>query len=286
MTVFNVCRFAPPGYRHAAAFDEVVETLQAGIEALGHQVRVAHNEFPRDGVNIVIGSHLMDPTMASTLTPATVVYNLEQIDLETRWQRPERLDALRHTMVWDYSTRNLEYIASFTGNRRLAHVPIGYVPQLTRIVPADHQDIDVLFYGSMNERRQRVMTEISARGLNVRTAFGVYGAERDRLIARARVVLNLHYYRAQVFEIVRVSYLLANHKAVVSECDDQTTVDSDLRDAMWLSPYEGLAAACETLVRDEELRHRVEHTGFRRIADRKAVDLLRAPLAAACERLQ
>jgi hypothetical protein len=61
---------------------------------------------------------------------------------------------------------------------------------------------------------------------------GVYREERDRLIARAKVVLNMHYYDARVFEIVRVSYLLSNEKAVVAECGATTTIEPDIRDAV------------------------------------------------------
>ena len=47
-------------------------------------------------------------------------------------------------------------------------------------------------------------------------------------IARSKIVLNLHQYDAQVFEIVRVSYLLANRRAVVSERGANPTEDRDL----------------------------------------------------------
>ena len=47
-------------------------------------------------------------------------------------------------------------------------------------------------------------------------AYGVYGAERDRLIARSRLVLNVHYFPTHIFEMIRVSYLLANRTAVVA----------------------------------------------------------------------
>ena len=59
--------------------------------------------------------------------------------------------------------------------------------------------------------------------------FNAYGGKRDALIARAKVVLNIHYYAAQVFEIVRVSYLLANSKAVVTEIGPDTDLDETER---------------------------------------------------------
>lgn len=278
-TPVTVCRVVPPGYEHHRAFDEIVETLFHGVSALGHPVKVVDNEFGADGLTIVVGAHLLNSEVADALTPATVVYNFEQIDVQTGWTEPHRLRGLRRAIVWDYSARNLEYIRAFTGNTRLVHVPVGYVPHLTRIDSAALQDIDVLFYGSLNDRRRHVIDAIARRGLNVQTTFGTYGAARDGLIARAKVVLNLHYYLARVFEIVRVSYLLANRKAVVAECGLDTEIDDDLRDGVRLAAYDDLPGACEELVADAALRRRYEEAGFACMASRPASDLLRGPLA-------
>ena len=90
----------------------------------------------------------------------------------------------------------------------VAHVvPIGYTRELTRIRRVAPPDIDVLFIGSINPRRRAVLEQMHADGLRVQAAFGVYGAERDALVARARIVLNVHFYEAKVLEMVRLSYL-------------------------------------------------------------------------------
>jgi hypothetical protein len=277
----HVCRIAPPGYEHHRAFDEIVETLQHAIANLGHPVSVHWNSLPATGLNIVIGAHLLDAAPADALGPGTVVYNFEQVERQTGWTRPETLRALRRATVWDYSARNLELIAAMTGNRRLVHVPVGYVPALTRIAAADPQDIDVLFYGSTNDRRARALERVHARGLRLHRAFGVYGAARDALIARAKVVLNLHFHRARVLEIVRVSYLLANRKAVVCECDARTEMPADLRGGMRLAAYEDLPEACAELVADAAARTCCEDAGFAWMSTRGAEEYLRAPLGAA-----
>jgi hypothetical protein len=281
---FNLCRIHPPGYAHAPALDEIGEMLRCGIEALGHRVDVLRsNRVGGRGINVLLGAHLLDEAGARTLPAGTIVYNSEQIDPRSSWLGPGFLAALGRCVVWDYSARNLARIASFTGNPRLVHVPVGYVPQFTRILPIEPEDIDVLFYGSMNARRQRVIDALSAAGLEVCARFGVYGAARDGLIARAKLVLNLHYYEASVFEIVRVSYLLANRKAVVAECDATTEIDADLRDAMRLVPYDDLAASCRELVADAERRARYAEMGFRQMCARPAAELLRPAVAAAIE---
>lgn len=281
MTSFNLCRMVPAGYAHGAALDEVADTLRYGIEALGHTVDVLHNAFGSRGVNLVLGAHLLDAASAQALSPETIAYNLEQIDEGSVWLGPGLLAALGRCVVWDYSEGNLERIRALTGNARLVYVPVGYVPQLTRITSDQPQDIDVLFYGSMNDRRQHIIDALRAAGLEVCAAYGVYGTVRDRLIARAKVVINLHYYNASVFEVVRVSYLLANRKAVVAECHDETEIYPDLRDAMRLVPYDHLVTACRELVFDATLRAHYEETGFRRMSARYAPELLRPAVTAA-----
>ena len=86
----------------------------------------------------------------------------------------------------------------------------------------------MLFYGMVNERRRQVLQNLESR-CRLAVLTGVFGAERDALIARAKIVLNLHYYETCILEQTRVSYLLNNGACVVSE-------DSPS------NPYEGMIA--------------------------------------------
>ena len=87
----------------------------------------------------------------------------------------------------------------------------------------------------------------------------------------------MHYYDANIFELVRVSYLLANRKAVVAECNPGTEIDPDIADAVQLAPYEGLVGACVELVANSGSRGALSERGFSRIVARDE----RAYLAAA-----
>jgi hypothetical protein len=115
--------------------------------------------------------------------------------------------------VWDHTLRNIEKWKAMNRLHAPSHVPLGYVPELSRIKASQAQDIDVLFYGSLNERRTAILNALKNAGLKVHTVFGVYGEQRDESIARCKVVLNIHFYETRVFEFVRIAYLLANSKA-------------------------------------------------------------------------
>lgn len=256
---FNICRFFPVGYIHAASFDEIVLCYQSSLRRLGASVRVFANSLGASGVNLVFGAHLMTDDQARLLPDTVIVCNFEQVDDDSIWMRSQGLKSLlTRCEVWDYSKRNAEILRQKTGNTKIRWVPVGYVPELTKIVPADNQDIDVLFYGSINDRRRNIINELNAAELNVVSVFGVYGVERDSLISRAKVVLNLHYYELGVFELVRVSYLLANRKAVVSEVRDLKDVPHEIRRSVFFSDYRMIADSCRFLVSEEDARKRLE----------------------------
>ncbi len=151
--------------------------------------------------------------------------------------------------IWDYSPANIEVIRGL-GAQNVKFLPIGYQKELQRIDPAPEQDVDVLFYGSINERRRKILEEIEGRGLRVKCLRGVYGKARDEWIARSKVILNHHFYESQIFEIVRVSYLLINAKTVVAEVNPETVIEDRFRKGVVDVPYEGLVEKVCDLVGD------------------------------------
>lgn len=268
---FQIVHVRPPGFVHSEALTEFAECVHFGLRRLG--VASFYREIPdRVCRQLVFGAHLLDASAVAALPEDAILYNSEQIQSDSPWLSQAYGLALRRHVVWDYSAENVRRAAEL-GMGGFRHVPLGYVPELTRIAPAP-EDIDVLFYGSTNPRRQAVLQGLEAAGLKVVRLFGVYGEERDRAIARARIVLNLHFYEAKVFEIVRVAYLLSNARAVVAECGSDTAVDPDLRHALCGVPYERLVDACVELIRQPERRQALAAEGLRRFAARQEEGIL------------
>ena len=247
-TAFHLLHVRPPGYAHTEALTELAETVAFGLRRLGMRAFYREPPPPQPARTIVIGAHLLDERQLQALPRHAILYNSEQIQDGSPWLGGPYFRALMRHSVWDYSAETVRRLATL-GACGARYVPVGYVPELVRIPPL-REEIDVLFYGSVNPRRQQILDALRARGLNVAALFGVYGEERDRAIGHARVVLSVHYYAAKIFEIVRVSYLLANARAVVAECGPETSVEEDLREALCGVPYEGLVDACVELVRD------------------------------------
>jgi glycosyltransferase involved in cell wall biosynthesis len=257
---FTVLLRRPPGYAHAEALNELAETLLYGLARLGYDARLASELLELEGQTIVIAPHLLSDAEVAVLPPAVIFYNVEHFSRISA-EMPKYIDHLRSHEVWDYSQDNAQRLAMTLG-REVKYVPIGFVDELLRIPKRAVEDIDVLFYGSLNARRETILAGLRSAGINVHHAFGVYGTKRDELISRAKVVLNMHYYEPGVFEAVRVSYLLANQKAVVVEFNPGELFDSDLEGAVARAPYDGLILACVALLTDVEKRKGLERRGF------------------------
>jgi hypothetical protein len=273
---YAITVIAPPRYAHAAALRELAETLFHGLRELGCTAFVEASPVPTPipGARpIILGAHLLPPFIP--LSPAAIIYNTEQIGTrESPFVIPSYFDRLRAArVVWDYSFENVTALRELGIAAQL--VPVGYVPQLDRI-PSSAQDIDVLFYGSTNERRRDLLTALKTAGINITWRFSAYGEERDKLISRAKIVLNVHYYSTQLFEVVRVSYLLANHKCVVSE----TPTVLDFASGVAFAPYNGIVAKCQELLADDSQRERIAACGYEIMRRRAESTYLRAALAA------
>ncbi len=270
----------PADFPDAGVFVEVAETLQHGLHALCYDAQIRRNAV-RFGVPLILlAAHWLPLEDTLRLPVGTIIYNLEQIRPGAWATRTDYLRLLSRHTVWDFDATNVAAIARATGHSDVHHVPIGYVPQLTRLAPAPEQDIDVLFYGSMTPRREAIFQALAAASLKLVVAFRVYGAERDALIARAKVVLNLHAYDDWGFEIVRIAYLLSNRKAVVCEANAPEDIDADLRDGLFGVTYGQLVDACRALVQDGDMRRRLERAGWDAFRQRDEVAILRAALTA------
>lgn len=274
MTELAVRLVRPPGYAHSDALLEAAEAVVYGARELGHDVVLRSDAVPDGRREIVLGWHLLAAGDDSTASDA-IFYNLEQVTPDSLWLTPERLALLRTRRVWDYSASNVAKLAAL--GIAAAHVPLGYVPQWTRIERAA-EDIEVLFYGSTNRRRLDAIDAIEALGTRVEVVTGVYGAERDALVARSKLVLNLHYYEAQTFEVVRVAYLLANRRCVVSERGLDAALEAPYADGVAFGTLDELPALCAKLLASRGERRALAERGFEAVRAMPMRESLRAVL--------
>ncbi|WP_144439436.1 hypothetical protein [Geminocystis sp. NIES-3709] len=215
------------------------------------------------GIPIVLGGNLLTYVENVQLPNNSIIFNLEQVEQGSSWFTPQYIDLLKSYQVWDYSDRNIDNLKRFFGISGVKKCSIGYVPQMTRLSLADEPDIDVLFYGSINERRQSILEGLKEKGLNVKILSGVYGQMRDDWIARSKLVINIHYYSAQVLELVRLSYLLANKVCIVSETGLDKSLEIAFQEGIAFADYDNLVETCVNLIKgDRSNREAIAQKGY------------------------
>ncbi len=125
------------------------------------------------------------------------------------------------TEIWDYDVLNIKFL-EWKNIKVDKFVPFRYT---NSIYVADNWksecDIDILFYGFINERRFKIFNDLQSRLYNKYSIVWLYGIDYEKLdeyMARSKIILNLHIsepYNRQ--EQVRMFYPIINKKCVISE---------------------------------------------------------------------
>lgn len=275
---YTIWVVSPVGYPHSpGAFQEVADSLNAAFLELHHECSVVTVQPASEENVVILGANLL-----THYPPAHwIIYNLEQMTANSSWITNWYIDLLRLHPVWDYSPSNIFELGKLGIHALL--LPIGYSPCLTRIPNLEDENwlndkpLDVLMYGSMNERRQKIFDELK-EVCNAHWAFGVYGAKRDELIARAKLVVNIHFYESKVFEIVRCSYLLSNKKCIVSERGLDLELEDKFKDGIVFCDYQDIAKTCRELIDNPEERNEIAQKGFEIFSQMSQAEYLRAVL--------
>jgi len=265
MAQFNLvhCISENPCFHGLNGYKEVIESLDWGLKELGHDSHYSVNTITSDAINILFGAQVLSLEALQALPENSIIYNFEQMrGLEKYQVRVQAQFIATKFMIWDYSKANLDPW-KMLGATNVKIVPIAYAPILTRILKPAEQDIDVLLYGISGGKRLEAFQILSQAGLKVMFFSGLYGDARDQLIARSKIILNVNLYNfAQIFEIVRVSYLLANRKAVVSVIDQNTFFEEDLSKSIHLTSMDNLLNDCLLLLQNTSARESLENSGY------------------------
>ena len=236
---------------HTQCFKEVAFRLRYGLEDLGYHVDF-NGQLQKHSTNIVLGYHALQ---GRPLPPDydCIIYQLEQLS-EDGILPLTVVETLRSScVVWDYNEKNIEFLSQL--GIAAIHKPLGFHPKMNQVKHEEQKEIDILFYGSKNERRDKILKEL-AKKFEVKVLFGVYGDERDKWIARSKIVILIYFYETKYFDDVRISYLLNNKAFSVIE----NTPHSKYEDFIVYSEYDRLIETCQYFLEHDDLRQqKAEH---------------------------
>jgi SAM-dependent methyltransferase len=213
----HLCIVQPLGYVHSLGLLDPARYFRHQFRRFGARVSMAKNRLRHDAVNFIFGAHLGFEA-SQRERHACVIVNLEQLGAGGAQVSQTYMDLLATSAVVDYDAGNLAAYARDAD--AVPVVPMGYAPYLAgaAAMPLPERPIDLLFIGSINQRRRRWIERIEALGVQVSMFDSpLYGEERDHFIVQAKAVLNMHFYDSSRFEQVRASTCLSLGTPVISE---------------------------------------------------------------------
>ncbi|MFN9708302.1 MAG: methyltransferase domain-containing protein [Burkholderiales bacterium] len=224
---FHLAIMQPPGYVHSLGFLDPARYVRYQLRRLGMKVSISKNRLREDAINLVFGSHLgFDPALRARY--AYLICNFEQLGPGGAHLSPDYLRLLKSSAVVDYDVQNVPHYCADAQDVPL--LPFYSAPYLKaeNAPPLEDRPIDLLFFGSMNERRKAFIQRVEASGIKV-AVFDrpLYGPERDEYIRQAKAVLNCHFYESSRFETIRASHCLSLGTPVISERSLQVPMGFD-----------------------------------------------------------
>lgn len=271
----------PTNFLHSQVFAEVKELIIYGLKHLKYDV-LSLDSYNLDNVRyIILGANLLkfiSKDKRPILKRDTIIINLERFGHEEIFDQ-DYLDILKNFEIWDFSKTNIERLNSKYHLNIKKFLPLGYAESLKKIYnKKDEEDIDVLFIGSLSDRRSQILKEISQLNINIKHLFGSYGHERDKIIQRSKLLLNIHYHEIGSLEHVRIFYYLINSKPVLSEKSDDEEENLTYKNAICLEEYKNLSWKALELLNNSNDLERYSRNGFKFIRDLKFIDKLKENL--------
>jgi hypothetical protein len=212
----------PPGYVHSLGFLDQARYARYQFRRLGAEVTMGKNRLREDSINIVFGAHLgFTPSLKQRYT--CIFVNLEQLGEGGAKVSDDYMNLLTTSAVMDYDERNLAAYGCKPGDVPVVSFLAAPYLYSAESLPIKDRPIDLLFFGSINERRSSMFARIEACGWSV-TLFDhpLYSEERDHFVKQAKAVLNCHFYETSRFEQARAFHTLSLGTPVVSERTDNT----------------------------------------------------------------
>lgn len=104
-----------------------------------------------------------------------------------------------------------------TGTDRVVYCPVGYSPVWESNLPEVEEDIDVLFYGALTDRRNQFINKLKDMGFNCVYIDKKYGLDRDEFIMRSKIVLNIKAHDKWSYGPMHCLPVQANKKFMLAE---------------------------------------------------------------------
>jgi len=129
--------------------------------------------------------------------------------------------------VWDYST----------------NLHIGY-SKIWKIEKEESKDIDVLFYGALNERRINILDNVKKTIPNIVILENIYGKNLEKTLIDTKIVLCFFYYDNLDNDMSRIAPLICKRNFLIAETCEHSNFNW-LKECIVTSSVDKLGELCK-----------------------------------------
>lgn len=178
---------------------------------------------------------------------------------------------------FEYSGINYKHIKENCPHIDVVYVPPLYHPiyemyynsNIDKRIPWEHKDIDILFYGYINDRRRTILEALSQKFKVYVPKFTISPEGNEllcQLIERSKVIINVYFYDYnKVYDYYRNSLIIANKGLLIAEKHDNQDNEIEYNmigcdNALILSEYDQIVpTVCKYLCKSgDEIREKVD----------------------------
>ena len=175
---------------------------------------------------IVIGfANIKNYDIFSHIKDKIVVIQTEQIhNLENQFNgnKNNYIEFIsKFKYLYDYNIQNHDlYYNKF----KIINIPINYY-----LFHSDIKDIDVLFIGTLNLRRKKILDQLKNKNINVRIVSNVFHNDLTEYIKKSKIVINLHINKKAIFEYFRINEIISYNTHIISETVSNENIVNDYK---------------------------------------------------------
>lgn len=234
-------------------FEDVDKMIVNAFATQGIECKRVHKISDIACPTIVLGANRLpneDMIRLSCIKDA-IVFQFEQ--RESIWfKNANYVHLLQSSMVMDYSKYNIEWTETL--GIKSAHCKMGFDESLYFSDIKTDKIYDVIFYGSLNERRANVLNQMRNMGLRVCYFFAKPYAERNERLTQSKLAIHIHYYESKIFPPLRVLPIIANAIPILVE----SGLDRDQEDEysyLDYAEYDDIAQTAYDMIKDDQFHN-------------------------------
>ena len=154
--------------------------------------------------------------------------------------------------VWNYSPKYNDIFNDMNINS--IHVPLSYTPFLelsNKCNINEEKTIDVLIYGLMNDRKQKIINDLQKINIKVYVPNTVYDERLDILISKSKIILSVYFYEnkvSQPFDFSRLIPIISKKGVVVAEISHDDNLNNIFKNKINLVTYDNIVKKCKEIL--------------------------------------